>query len=984
MAKPRRPAKARAAHGYVLAADEKGPILGRIVQQTASGRITLQLDDGSVIELESPEGLTPVADPATFGPVLFQPDLPNDPLVALDELLSLFRHERNTVEGRRAWAEEHGGDSLPDERDVDELIRFRYDTYRGLWRQALRHHLESSVRSGNHRALVLVLDPSLPAEPRRIALEVAVAERVTAAVPSLCAGAIRQTQVAFARDAIRALVVLAPERLPLIARHVSPELVGSIDQEAVSALPEAAFIENALHGTAPSGQGVEGFQIEGVLDLLLAYPIEDQIRLLREAAGTLGAFVRQAVRARFDVLAQQESLTTYDTILRGALAQVILGDPTPGGLSDLRNVAARCFTRDVDTADLLAAIQFLPETSVVRLTSAELKFRRGVRIVALLSALTERRPNLAKSLASTLRGALKSADVDNEARVAALRFLTHDVASHDLVSVQAVRELGREPTPTIEGLCRAIVAAGIDIDVRGINRSGLLLLARSLANGTAAYAARFLERARRNEDAETAQILMLSTIRPEWVERDAALRGELLAWLPLLIHESAASAGGQLLLNVLEHEPSENWEAWRPQIRDAALRLIATTAPEQASDLLTRVVRVASDTTLKSRVLETLVNEVLTYHPTRAERISALVSGTVLRPAIMSALVSVQDGIAKRNADFERENEASARDLAAHLTAEIERITHAIGSQDQLGVLFDRLKEELRAAASAIDPRKDPDVESFESEFGDNRVLPEQRRREAVLTGLRRTGVRSRSSPAAISFFRRTAETMLASMDSNELNAFVVDSRQALDRLDAVAMQPIAVALVKHGTPPAQAWDLLGNGADPKIAIDIAVATWRLDQDRSLSLLDVAGVEFMDLATTLSVRAAELRELDSKCSPSATGLADLGRRLAPTLEAIEGLMLNYMRVRRVLAEHRLMPIEPVLGNVRDAGQLAAGTHRIIGASLGSGFHEVVSLGLRLADSGEVIAPAAVAPISNPARSEAQEQGTAPRAADAAP
>jgi hypothetical protein len=119
------------------------------------------------------------------------------------------------------------------------------------------------------------------------------------------------------------------------------------------------------------------------------------------------------------------------------------------------------------------------------------------------------------------------------------------------------------------------------------------------------------------------------------------------------------------------------------------------------------------------------------------------------------------------------------------------------------------------------------------------------------------------------------------------------------------------------------------------------------------------------VVTAVAALDAEWRQGLQDGAAAEGGVADIGRVAAPTLDAIDGLLMNYVAVRRTLMEHGLEAIEPVLGKRLSERDLLPGAHRIIGGEAASGVYEVRSSGLRLREGGCVLAPASVARIGAP-------------------
>lgn len=964
MAKARQPAKRRSESQFVVAQTVTGPVLGQVVHESATGVVTLRTLDGSTVECRLEGRLVPASDPAIFGEVSFLPAAAEDSSAQIEALLALFRDERRTAEERRAWAAAHGAPNLPDGKDIDELLRYRYEQYRAGWTAALRDLLGEAVQSGNERPLLAALDQSVPTDARRVAMNVAVERRVAAAVPALCAAAIHKTQAGFGQEAARALQALAPERLPLIARAAHPDVVKAIDLQLTIALPEAdALAGGVSSATSTAGAASASLRDEVLLHLAVALPLSDQLQLFERAASAdIVQSLHRALREPYRQLADKESPTAYELLLRTALAQLVLADSSGALPPELRASAARDLVRDANPELLRALAMAVADTALVLLVRTALSAARADRSNVLLAAIAEHRPKLARTLAPTVRASLSNGQLEPSQRAVALQLLAADPDSHGFVSREVGRELGRESGPHTAELIRAVVRHEVPVElarVRGSVRGELL---RALPLGSSEYATVILDDLRTHAENQEAWSSMDGVLFPDsWIAIDPGFREALLGWLPTAVCTGVSPAVRKCFVAALALEAAARWTGWPTTMREAALSLLADVPSAESAPLLAAVVaRLEPGDRGRVELLAYFAERILAVAPDQLPAITAVVPDEELRRALLAQGAALERRSYERQRQDQEQHTDSGRRLAADLRAELERAIHALGRDDQLGVLFARLAEEV-GSLTQREADADPEIANYLEEFPDapGRHGGAGQNGDALIAALRRLGGRSRSSQAALAFFGDRVAGLLDGMTREELEAFVAERRRVLDRLDLAAIEPIAVALLRLGTDPDSVWALLGGGPDTGSAINVAFRVGESHPQAALGLLSRASVELQSLAHAVGTRSAEWKEITARRDASAGGAVDLARRLAPTLEAIEGVLLNYMRVRHVLAAHGLAPVEPILGNVRATKELIPGTHRVVGLGIAEGTYEVLTHGVRLT-GGEIIVPAVVA------------------------
>lgn len=964
MAKARQAAKARSESQYVIAPTATGPVLGQVVQESATGVVTLRVPDGSTVECTLEGRLIPSADPTTFGRVPFDAPTAEDLTARLEALLGLYRDERKTADERRDWAAAHGGRDLPEGKDVDELLKYRYEQHRGDWAASLRTLLSDAARDGNDRPLLAALDQSVPTDARRVAAGVAVELRADAAVPALCAAAIHKTQAAFGRDAVRALQALAPERLGLIANAAQPDVVAAIDRDRLAQSPEAEFLANKESAGVSDAAASPELRGETLLHLALALPLAEQLRVWG-ATGNAAAIdsLRGALRDAYHAIGEKESPTAYELLLRTALAQLILADSSDSILSALRGPAARVLARDVDAERLGSLISGLPESAAGLLARTGVSSARGERLEAVLVSVADQRPALAPKLGPAVRAALTSGEMDPARRLTALRVLAADPESHGALSREAERELGRDAGRDAEQLAISLVRNEVPLQYARVRAAGRAELLRALPSGSSRYAASALRAIREGDAAETWAVLNGLTFPGTWFA-DREFRQALLEWLEPASATSVSSPIIAAFLTVLADDAPTQWTSWQASRRAAALAMLAKAPVADSAPVVARIaIQLAAHDPLRTELLTFAAGALIANSPDALALIAPQLPEEELRLALLAQGAELDRRIADWRTADQQQHRAAARRLADDLRAELNRSLHALGRDDQLGILFSRLSEDV-ASLSPQEGERDPEVAAFEQDFPSDADGCVTDWGEALVAALRRIGGRSRSSQAAISFFRDRITTLLESRRKEELEGFVTERRRVLDRLDLAAIEPLAAALLKAGSAPSFVQELFGSAADSRSAINVALRVGGTHQEAALRLLGQFQVDLQSMADALATRSTEWHELTDNRNRVVGGVMDLARRLAPTLDAIEGLFLNYMRVRRILMQHGLAPVEPVLGNTRDARELVPGTHRVIGLSIADGTYEVLTLGLRTAAGGEVVVPATVARRAN--------------------
>ncbi|MES2177844.1 MAG: hypothetical protein V4550_08240 [Gemmatimonadota bacterium] len=974
MAKARKPAKGRSESAYVVAQFANRLVLGQVVHESATGLVKLRVADGTVLELVPDGRLMDAASPDVFAEVSFSPPS-GDETQRFDALVSLFREEQKTAEERRLWAKAVIGADLPAGKEVDELLRYRYEQLRAEWMSTLRNILSGSVAAGNDRLLLAALEQGVPTDVRRLASDIAVETRSLSSVTPLCAAAIHKTQAAFARDAARALAQLAPERLPLIARVVHRDVMDAIDLASSSSLREAKVlgleppgpeqsVDNAVSSDDRQSAIPATLRGEVLMHLTLALPVVDQTRILSSSSiepgqQSVASMLRVAIRDSFRAIVEKESPTGYELLLRTALAQLILADSS-ADVSDLLAVAARSLARDADAGTLRDLTLTLPEEVAARLVRAAIVGLRMERLTALLADIAEGRPSLARLVAPALRSGLKGGDWQPSIRPTVLGLLAADTESHQFVAREVVREFANDTSPETEALARAIVRNGVVIELSHVRQSGRASLINALVDGSPRYAASVIRALLTDREQVTTWEALNNLVFPiDWITTDDDLRASLIEWLPIAVAHRISASFRDSYIGILSSDAPDAWSQWSVAIRDAAMSVLRDTNPAVALPILAAVAsRMKPGEENRAKLVESLVGDFLACDPESLPLVSAVIPNEELQSALLLHGVTLDRLIAQRRADDQSLHVAAGERLAADLQRELERAQYALRREDQLGALFARLSEDV-AALLPRSKTEDPEVVDFVAEFSPSTTRAAAQDDE-LLSALRRLGGRSRSSQAALSFFRERIATLLQVMSRAEVEAFVERRRSVLDRLPLSAIAPVAVALLRCGGDPSRIWALLGGGRDARGAVDVALGAGTAHTAAGTELLRIAAVDIGTLTAAVASRSAEWRELSTRQSTVSGSIVDLARRLAPTIEAIDGLILNYGRVRHVLGAHGLAPIEPVLGQRHGLSHLTPGAHRVVGLSLGEGIYEVQTHGMKLADSGDVVVPAAVA------------------------
>lgn len=967
---------------YVVVPTSAGLVFGRRLQESAVGRVLLETENGALAEFEPAGRVVPAADPAVFGPVSFAPTLSSDAASTLEALLALFRGEARSAEERREWAGQNGAADLPPGREIDELLKYRYEQYRQGWVTVLRQLLEKAVDGGDDRPLLATLEQSIPADARRVATDVAVAKRVLSAVPALCAAAIHRTQVAFARDAVRALTDLAPERLLLIARAAAEETRDTIDLGVAAALPESRVIRGVVEvqqptllnsdSAVPQALDPREPRSDVLLHLALSLPVRDQTRLLSADAASgdgrpVAHVVRDAVHALFATLTERESSSGYELLLRTAAAQFILADAAQGAPANIRTEAARTLVRDMEPTTLGELAIALPDRSIVVLVAAGLVSQRGDRTAPLLTALGEHRADLAPMLRTPLKEAVGKLEPLSPARLAALRLLAADEQSRGYVAQEAVRVLGRDTSPMAEGLAEALVRHEVVLDTARLRPEGRRRLLCALPAGSSRYAARVLRGLKTDTASESAWESINQLVVPKtWIVEDAGFRSALLDWIPEAASSGLSEHMSERLGTALAMDAPAAWASWSAPMRSAALRVIKAASLERAAAILAATAaRLSPKDSLREALIDDLTRDVLSRSPATLAEVTSLLPVEELRLGLLQHGAELERLLGEHRDEENRSHAEAGRRLANDLQNEVTKALHAVGPGDQLGVLFTRLSQDI-AEFIPSENDTDPDIAEYLEEFGDENKIHSNNpsRTEALLSALRSQGGRSRASNAARAFFRTQAERILRAMSREELEALVTEQRRVLHRLDLAAVEQITASLIQRGSDIALACELLAT-PDHRSTISVALRVAKTHPEAAASLISAADVSLTALAEFVAARATEMDEVTARGPLAPTGVVSLTRRLAPTFEALEGLLLNYMRLRRVLSTHGLTAVEPSLGNTRDARDLEPGTHRVMGLSIEDGAYEVQTQGFRLAVTGEVVVPATVAKRADP-------------------
>jgi len=171
------------------------------------------------------------------------------------------------------------------------------------------------------------------------------------------------------------------------------------------------------------------------------------------------------------------------------------------------------------------------------------------------------------------------------------------------------------------------------------------------------------------------------------------------------------------------------------------------------------------------------------------------------------------------------------------------------------------------------------------------------------------------------------------------------------------------VALLCKGESATLVWEVLGGGSSADAAASVALKVALSLPPAAKALLDAAAVPLKVLVDVTVRRRHEWHELRDGDSSVPGGVLDIVRRLAPTLDAIDGVILHYLRLRRVLAAHGLEPVEASLARLTVGTELIAGAHRVVGGAAAQGQFEVRSHGLRMRNEGVVLVPANVVQLS---------------------
>jgi hypothetical protein len=937
------------AGGFVAADSPTGPFIAQVLE-AKSRTIRVRTDEGIERELARDSKLLRVANPQVFPKVMFTIPRESDPAGAVDQVIELYRGERKTTQERRVWALSQV-DQIPDAPEVDELIRHRYDDFKRQWAEALEQTISESASQGNYRPLFTALDVSVPTEARRIALLVAVRLRLKESATLLGAAALHKTQITFAREAVRALASIAPERLPLLSQFAQTDVLTEIDPDTLHS-PESEAI--AAWVQLPAGRDV-GENVDLRADVLMHWLIAQSANDVLHVFGKTGAIVealRKNLADELGTLLLREKVTSYETVLRAAISRALLLDPKSS--SETLAAAARAVLKDADDRVPREIAANAHEPAVSQLI--EYAFDRPDEIVAsLLRAIPKHLLEREGLLTRRLQSRLLSGDLTNASSFAVISALATNGNARDLVATRAASFLSVSDGTDSQELLATLVRHSIDLPIGELSLTHTVAIADALPTASSQYSADFLRSVREQRPALQSEIAERLSFPSDWLSNDAALREEILNWTAFL---KVDESGNRLFESAAFLSAPELWNDWDDQHRQVVLDRITTLNPEQATRLLSAIFAKEKNANKQRVVLVTWLERVATQDLSLLADDKLAFPAALVRAAILEAISTDTRALRDKAAeDRKRASNRIAR-LEADVIAQIDRSLQFTSERDQLNELLLQLRQEVMRSSEQTIP--DPEITEYENAFQGN------------LTGsdaltirmqylLRKITARTRSSKSAVRFFLAELDLALAQVDFRLLKEFINSNDRLLSQASLEAIEQVAGRFLIVGAKASEVIDLLGSGSKASVFVRVSGIARDSVPDAAVELLAQGKILTPEIGGYfVSLRA----ELQKKREPhSAPEFADFTRRISVVLDAIDGVVLNYMRVRRVLSDHGLEAVEPLLGRCLSFDKLISGNHRVLGTGVADMPHEIQTSGLKDVETDSVITPASVAPIA---------------------
>lgn len=947
-----------------------GSRIGELYGEASAGKGELRLEDGSMLPVPQGVRLATVADPSLLPAIAYQHDVTGSPSDDLAAIVEAVRSELQNPDERRAWAMRMTRVDLPQGREVDELIRYRYEQHRDALLVGLQSFLERRVEAGDQRGLLSCLETDAPGDVRRAAMQVAARHGVAAAVPLVCGAAIHRTQRQLALDALRALQILAPERLPLVHAESAEEVRAETTAEAAQALPEWRFVQGARVQVPVAQEPVDPQDEKPdwtrVMHLAFGTALERQSDLLERLPPNEegGRAVRSAAADLLRVLGGRESPTTYEALVRLSAARFILADPHGGVDREVRHSAARVLIRDSEGPRLEAVFLALPQQSAELLMRSALDSPRSQAAKRLLIRAAEDRREIGLQLGRTLLEVLRAPDLEGAQHASALVLALESPDARDRAGDVAARQLGRHDPQSNEMIAKAIARAGVLPNLQLAGSEGRIALLSVLDVVHPDRAAEVLARLGLPAATYQAEQEARSLRLPDsWPATSSSLRRVMVQWVSAFAAAGPSAVGHAAMVDAIGREAAVSWLEWDSVTRRSALELIAPAGPEDALHYLAGIAGTLPTGSNERR--ELLLTALRDHLPQAPGSITALLDAFP-KEEIHSLVILEAASIQSRIDEARRRRGESQRDetlgLATELRAASASAIRAIGRDDQLGVLLARLELVLGEHIASTNRQADAAVEEYRTEYGETPA--EGQRMSALQSSLRSSVAKATGTASSIAFFHAEVRRLLDGMSGEEISGFVTANRRMLDRLDIRATEPIVTALIAAGADVHEAGQLLSGPRQSRAAINVALALAPEHLPSALRLLTVAKVSPSEIAAVFGQLTMELRETAGSLE-SHDPLSGIARDIAETLDALDGLLVHVARIRRLMAQHGLVPVEPILGAIQPFEALHPSRHRVMGRSAEEGPHEVISLGLRRGEEGNVLVPATVARLASP-------------------
>lgn len=942
------------------------PFLATLARVSPAEGYILRLADGTSLKAPSGARVAACDNPELIRPIHFERVSDNDHRRAVAKLLTFFREEATTAEERRQWGSRAGVQLDKATPEFEELLKFRYEEFKGERDQELRATLEAAVRNGDPHHLIDILAPSVPTTARKIAVSVALELKTPEVILSLCSAALHKTQLDFARTAWAALYKMAPARLPLLARHVKSRL-GDMP-EAVRAERVSERLDAMLRG------GSEVVELPGEIALLLlGLPLTTMIEYARKLAQKteFSASLGKIIEAELRPLLNKASPDSYESILGVGLAYLLIAASWGGSNSEINADSLRLVVRQGQPEDLAVVASLLPDPMAVRLVRQVLGAKDSrFNLQAILGGAIKGRDTVLQSLGKDLLALLRTGTSgDLDLRLVLFRILGELEAFKSAIAPDLARELNiAESADARMALAQVIVLNRIEISLNKLNQFALealwIAVARASAEQAGDFISALLVHAREAASGLTTwDLLSLPPLDPTKVGASGALSEELINWIDVFLanwSQASNNVRTSFIVALLGHA-SKVWSTLPDLKRFTLLSMVEEVDPAVALQLLTAVRQ--SDGT-SAALAKAAVRAVLSRLPEALPEIAEWVPEQDLTLVILSQLAEAKAVSNRGSADSDAARAEEYSLLQTTLHDAIAQAVDATRLDDNLRILYENILERLNRAGleSRATKIRDSYVAAYLEEFGAEKGGSVASRADALTKCVALASSRSRASKDGISFFKAELHRLLEEMAGEEILDFLKSRAAAVKNLDSTTLYPIVEALLrKQGRKTISSIvALFPASSATAMAIELAVSASSTDMELGTEILRSVGVTNADLVSVLSLKFGEAR--DSGVTADGISSSELLKDLTPFLEAVESVVLNYMRVRRALRQVGFPPVENELAGVRQAEELVAGAHAIVGTSRREGSFEILSFGVRSQAANEVISPSKVSLI----------------------